>query len=225
MDLELDDNASVFRLVIQAVLVMSQLLFRSIYRAVVVFLKMENRSVHSKSIESNPSKIPNDGERVVLLSLVSRVVKNDVVKNNSDLIDIQREDQQIVKNKVVMHKILQIVLLIFLQLEYEWILKKYQVDNNDDLEWSMKRYTVNNNDKATYSDPSTSSGYSDNNYEDRYVVITSATKVECLEWYMQKYRVNNDANLDCILKWYQVDNVYESKYSKYKHNDCQLLLF
>ena len=56
-DTELDDNASVFRLVIQAILVMSQVLFRSICRAtaaVIVILGMENRSVHSESIKSNP---------------------------------------------------------------------------------------------------------------------------------------------------------------------------
>ena len=89
---ELDDNASVFRSVIQAILVMSQVLFRSICRVVAVILEIENRSVHSESIESNPSRIPNDGERIVLLSSVSRVVKNGVVKNNKDLIDIKREE-------------------------------------------------------------------------------------------------------------------------------------
>ena len=70
---ELDHNASVFQLVIQALLVMSQLLFRSICRAVAMILEI-GRSDHSESIESNPSKIPNDGERIVLLSLVSRGV-------------------------------------------------------------------------------------------------------------------------------------------------------
>ena len=120
--------------------------------------------------------------------------KNSKIKNNEDLIDIQCEDHQIVKNEVVRYdnlSILQIVLLIFLQLKCKWILNMYQVDNDNDLKW----------------------------------LITSATKVECLEWYMQKYRVNNDTNLDYILKRYQVDNVYKPKYSKYKHNDYQLLLF
>ena len=95
----------------------------------------------------------------MLLSLVSRVAKNDVVKSNKDSIDIQRQDHQILKNEVVRHndlygrlfllvnrvdsnvnlnKMLQIVLLIFLQLEFEWVLKKYRVDNNDNLEWLMK---------------------------------------------------------------------------------------
>ena len=52
---ELDDNTSVFLLVIQALLVMSQLLFRSICRAVAMILEIENRSDHSESIESNHS--------------------------------------------------------------------------------------------------------------------------------------------------------------------------
>ena len=44
--------------------------------------------VHSESIDSNSFKIPNDGERVVLLSSVSRVVRNDeVVQDNKDSID------------------------------------------------------------------------------------------------------------------------------------------
>ena len=49
----------------------------------------DHYGVHSESIESIPYKIPNDGEKIVLRSSVSRVVK------------IQLEDHQIVKNKVV----------------------------------------------------------------------------------------------------------------------------
>ena len=111
-----------------------------------VVLEMENRLVHSESIECNPSKIPNDEERVVLLSLVSRVVKDDVVKNN--------EDHQIVKNNKVMRynnlSILQIVLSISLQLECEWILKKYQVDNDSKMEWTLKNYRVDNDSKIDW---------------------------------------------------------------------------
>ena len=75
----------------------------------------------------------------------------------------------------------------------------------------------NSNKQRLISDSSsTSSGCSDNNYEDGYVDITSATKVKCLEWYMQKYGVDNDTKLDWILKWYRVDNFYKSKYGNTK---------
>ena len=193
---------------------MSQLLFKSICRVVAVVLKTENRSVHSESIEINPSKIPNDEERVVLLNLVSQVMKNDVLFWLVNRID----------SNVKLNKILRLVSSIFLHLECKWILKKYRVDNDNNLEWLMKQYTVNNYNKATSNDSNTSIGCSDNNYGDGCVDITSATKVKSLEWYTQKYQVDNDTTLDYILKCYQDDNVYESKYSKYKHNDCQLLL-
>ena len=44
------------------------------------------------TIDSNPSKIPNNGDRIVLLSSVSRVIKNEsrndeVVQDNKDSID------------------------------------------------------------------------------------------------------------------------------------------
>ena len=55
------------------------------------------------------------------------------------------------------------------------------------------------------SDSSTGIGCSDD-YDDGYVDITSANKVECFEWYMQKDQVDNKTRLDWILKWYRVDN-------------------
>ena len=78
----------------------------------------DHYSIHSELIHSNPSMIPNDGERVVLLSSVSRAEKDVMVKNevmSGRLFQsIYRVDSNI--------NLLQIVLLIFLQLGCEWIL-------------------------------------------------------------------------------------------------------
>ena len=63
--------------------------------------------VHSELIDINPSMIPNDGERVVLLSLVSRVEKNVTVKN-----------EVMVKNDVTSGRLFQLI---------------YQVDSNINL--------------------------------------------------------------------------------------------
>ena len=47
----------------------------------------DHYGVHSESVNSNPSKIPKDGERVLLLSSVSRVEKNMMVKKVEDYFD------------------------------------------------------------------------------------------------------------------------------------------
>ena len=88
--------------------------------------------VHSELIDSNPSMIPNDGERVVLLSSVSRVEKNVMVKKDV-MSGRSRVEKNVMVRKDVMSgrlfqsiyrvdsniNLLQIVLSIFLQLECE----------------------------------------------------------------------------------------------------------
>ena len=75
--------------------------------------------VYSEVIDSNPSMIPNDGERVVLFSLVSLVEKNAMVKNE---VMSGRLFQLVYRVDSNMNKLLQIVLLI---IGCKWILKKY----------------------------------------------------------------------------------------------------
>ena len=79
----------------------------------------------------------------------------------------------------------------------------FDYDSTDD-----DAYCDNCDTSNLVSDASSmSSGRSDNNYEGKYVDITSTTKVECLEWYTQKYQVNNDTKfLEWYTKKYQVDN-------------------
>ena len=95
-----------------------------------VVLKMKNQLVHSESIECNPSKIPNDGERVVLLSSVSRVVKNNNEEKNDEVSSISR---MVMNNNDNVNTV-----------DIRW----YTVDNNNmvktKLEWILKRYPVNN---------------------------------------------------------------------------------
>ena len=74
-------------------------------------------------------------------------------------------------SNVILNKILLVVFPIFLQIECEWILKKYRVDNDTSIhyspsglmrniddaeleyfEWLMKRYIVNNDDEIDYGD-------------------------------------------------------------------------
>ena len=83
--------------------------------------------VHSEPINIVPSMIPNNGERVVLLSLVPRVMMN-----------------------VILNKILLVVFLTFLQIKFEWILKKYPVDNDSKMEWTLKKYQVDNDSKMDW---------------------------------------------------------------------------
>ena len=87
------------------------------------------------------------------------MVKNEVMSGMLLLSSVaQTENDVIVKNEVMsgrlfqsvyqvdsnMNKILQVVLLI---LGRKWILKKYQVENDDDLEWIRKKYRVDNDTK------------------------------------------------------------------------------
>ena len=81
-------------------------------------------SIHPEFINSNPSMIPNDGDRVVLLSSVSRVVKNN--------------------NEAKDNEVSSIPASIFIDtVKLVWFLKRYTVNNNNmvDIRW----YTVDNN--------------------------------------------------------------------------------
>ena len=84
--------------------------------------------VYSESIDSNPSKIPNYGKRVVLISSVSWLKNNVKVKNEVEGGRLFQSVYQINSN-INFNKILQIVLSIFLQLGCVWTLKKNQVNN------------------------------------------------------------------------------------------------
>ena len=90
---------------------------------------------HPEPINSNPFMIPNDGEITVLLSLVSRVVRNDeVVQDGKDLIgeldDNQRERFHDYSNNY------DDEYMNIPSSTLEWILNQYQVKNNtiNDLE-------------------------------------------------------------------------------------------
>ena len=147
----------------------------------------DHYGIHSEFINSNPSMIPNNGERVVLLSSVSQVVKNNNEAKNDEMKYGHQYDNNYDGEYVD----------ITSDTKLEWTLKKYQIDNANafvdtvKLEWILKKYQVDNVTKLDwflkwYQDSSTSNGCSDD-YEDKYVDITSTNKVECLEWYMQKY--------------------------------------
>ena len=142
----------------------------------------DHNVMHSEFINSNPSMIPNDGERVLLLSLVSRVVKNSDKEKNDEVKNVHQYDNSYDDEYVDTTSATELECL-------EWILKKYRVDNDnvDDTELEtvdikFEWYTANNNN-------------------------TVDTK---LEWILKRYRVDNDniynTELEWSLKKYRVDN-------------------
>ena len=118
--------------------------------------------VHSEPVGCNPSKIPNDGERIVLLSLVSRgVILSSMSAVKSEEVKNKEVKNHYVNSNFNLNKILQIVLSIFLQLGCEWtLLKKYRVDNDSKIEWTLKKYQDDNDSK--------------------------------IDWFLKWYRVDND---------------------------------
>ena len=88
----------------------------------------DHYDIYSEFINSNPSMIPNDGERVVLLSSVSRVLKNSDEAKNDEVKDGHQYDNNYDDKYVDISSATKLECL-------EWILKKYQVDNDTILLW------------------------------------------------------------------------------------------
>ena len=178
--------------------------------------------VHSELIASNPSMIPNDGERVVLLSLVSRVEKNMMVKND---VMSGRFFQSIYRVNSNIN-LIQIVLLIFLQIECEWILKKYQVDNmlqtvlsiflQIGCNWILKKYRVDNNPVDSFpTSASVDTTISQRDENDPVDSFPTSAFVDTIK-------------LEGSLNQYRVDHYNKTVYDESilcKNNDCQVLLF
>ena len=58
-----------------------------------------------------------------------------------------------VKNEIMSGRLFQLVLQIILSiLGCKWILKKYLVENDNDLEWIRKRYRVHNDSENAYDE-------------------------------------------------------------------------
>ena len=96
----------------------------------------DHYGVHSESINSNPSMIPNDGERIQLFSLVSRGmilslisdVKKEEIKNK----EVKKQEVKNVYHYSNNYDEVYANITSATKLEYlEWIRKKYQVNSNN----------------------------------------------------------------------------------------------
>ena len=136
--------------------------------------------------DTNPSMIPNDGEKVVLPSSVSRMVKNNNEEKNDEVSSISR----MVMNSNEVKNVHQ----YGTNYDDEYV-EITSATDLECLELYMKRYTVDNINTADI----------------RWYTVDNNNTVETkLEWILKKYRVDNDSIDDTELEWirkkYRVDN-------------------
>jgi len=69
-----------------------------------------------------------------------------------DAIEVKIAEDELNYRASNLNKILQMVLSVFLQLECEWTLKKYRVDNDTKMDWTLKWYRVDNDGETAYDE-------------------------------------------------------------------------